>query len=144
MRLINCTSLNSLRLEQFDVTTAPKYAILSHTWEKDAASGASIEVTYENFETCGQERTQRNASGWAKIEGACKAAQAIDHNIQFVWVDSCCIDKKNGAELAEAINSSMYSRCVVMMSLNNKHYAGTLACLDYIISTSTYIRRLGS
>ena len=27
------------------------------------------------------------------------------HDVQWVWVDTCCIDKRSSAELSEAINS---------------------------------------
>ncbi|XXH05775.1 Arp complex subunit [Hypoxylon texense] len=40
---------------------------------------------------------------YAKIRGCCE--QAIRDGYDYVWVDTCCIDKGSSAELSEAINS---------------------------------------
>jgi hypothetical protein len=44
-----------------------------------------------------------NKPSWKKIEYCCQ--QAIEDKIQWVWVDTICIDKSSSAELSEAINS---------------------------------------
>jgi hypothetical protein len=44
----------------------------------------------------------RNA-GFRKIQNCC--TQAIKGRYEYVWIDTCCIDKKNNAEISEAINS---------------------------------------
>ncbi|KAH8755622.1 hypothetical protein F5882DRAFT_482080 [Hyaloscypha sp. PMI_1271] len=41
--------------------------------------------------------------GWKKIEGCCQMASR--DQLEWAWVDSCCIDKTSSAELSEAINS---------------------------------------
>ncbi|PMD16890.1 hypothetical protein NA56DRAFT_730642, partial [Hyaloscypha hepaticicola] len=41
--------------------------------------------------------------GWSKVTGCC--AQAALDGWEYVWIDSCCIDKTSSAELSEAINS---------------------------------------
>lgn len=41
--------------------------------------------------------------GFLKILGT--AEIALEQGIQYVWVDTCCIDKTSSAELSEAINS---------------------------------------
>lgn len=43
--------------------------------------------------------------GYKKIEKSCIEAQNEDIRLDFVWVDTCCIDKTNSTELSEAINS---------------------------------------
>lgn len=91
MRLINTTTL---QLEEFH-GTAPEYAILSHTWEKD-------EVSFEEF----TQPTLRSASqgqGYEKITAACR--QALSDQIHYCWVDTCCIAKASSAKLTESINS---------------------------------------
>ena len=88
MRLLRA---DSLRLETFE-NTAPEYSILSHTWETE-------EVSFQDIQT-------PNASlkaGYTKIRHACK--DALQRGIDYVWVDTCCIDKTSSAELSEAINS---------------------------------------
>ncbi|KAL2150905.1 hypothetical protein VTH82DRAFT_6003 [Thermothelomyces myriococcoides] len=42
-------------------------------------------------------------AGFSKIDYACR--QAIKDGYRYVWVDTCCIDKRSSAELSEAINS---------------------------------------
>ncbi|KAF4334717.1 heterokaryon incompatibility protein het-E-1 [Fusarium beomiforme] len=74
------------------------YAILSHTWgtEED-------EVTFQDLQEP-DERKKKN--GWSKIQECCE--QAKKDGIDWVWIDTCCIDKRSSAELSEAINS-MYA-----------------------------------
>ena len=42
-------------------------------------------------------------AGYEKIRHA--SMQAISDGYQYVWIDTCCIDKSSSAELSEAINS---------------------------------------
>ncbi|PVH68331.1 HET-domain-containing protein, partial [Cadophora sp. DSE1049] len=49
------------------------------------------------------------------------AEQAKRDGLQYFWVDTCCIDKSNSAELTEAINSmfrwyGMSTKCYVYLS----------------------------
>jgi hypothetical protein len=104
MRLIN-TSTGVL--ETFHGRNIPPYAILSHTWEDEEVS----------FSDMGQPHC-KNLKGFAKIEGSCKLASA--ESLQYVWVDTCCIDKTSSAELSEAINSMFRwyqrsARCCVFL-----------------------------
>jgi len=90
MRLINT---RTLQLEEF-YGTAPDYAILSHTWEGD-------EVSFDEF-TQPQKGTH-HGQRYAKITAACR--QALSDEINYCWVDTCCIAKASSAELTESINS---------------------------------------
>ncbi|KAK4629244.1 Vegetative incompatibility protein HET-E-1 [Fulvia fulva] len=76
-----------------DRLTINKYAILSHTWEDRQ------EVLFEEIGT----PAAKSKAGHQKIEFTCK--QAVRDNLDYVWVDTCCIDKRSSAELSEAINS---------------------------------------
>ncbi|KAI0432190.1 hypothetical protein F5Y09DRAFT_329777 [Xylaria sp. FL1042] len=49
----------------------------------------------------GHSATRRE--GYAKIVETCRQARA--DNIEFAWIDTCCIDKSSSSELSEAINS---------------------------------------
>lgn len=42
-------------------------------------------------------------AGYHKVVYACR--QAIEDGYQYIWIDTCCIDKSSSAELSEAINS---------------------------------------
>ncbi|THU90286.1 HET-domain-containing protein [Dendrothele bispora CBS 962.96] len=79
----------------------PEYAILSHTWDED-------EVTFQDILDRGgvdwkKISWKKKKAGWKKVEGAC--AQAQKYHWEWIWIDSCCIDKSSSAELSENINS---------------------------------------
>lgn len=106
MRLINAAT----RLfETFnDETKLPPYAILSHRWVD------GHEVVYKDF----LKGRNLDLSGRKKINKCC--LQALEDGISYVWVDTCCIDKKSSAELSEAINS-MY-----------RWYGASTVCYAYL------------
>jgi hypothetical protein len=81
-------------LIRFLAGNIPSYAILSHTWEAD-----DQEVTFKDL----TDGVGINKSGHRKIQFC--GMQARKDNLQYFWVDSCCIDKSSSAELQEAINS---------------------------------------
>ncbi|KAK7462428.1 hypothetical protein VKT23_008026 [Stygiomarasmius scandens] len=93
MRLLNT---QSLELKEFN-GNIPPYVILSHTWEKDA------EVTLQDLIHWHQTGFRFAKSGWWKIHSACTYARK--YTFEWIWIDSCCIDKSSSAELSEAINS---------------------------------------
>ncbi|KAI2463328.1 heterokaryon incompatibility protein-domain-containing protein [Annulohypoxylon bovei var. microspora] len=88
MRLLN---VNTLIIKEFQ-GNVPPYAILSHTWGDE-------EVSFINF----IEGKASSLKGYHKILGCCK--QAIYDGLEYVWIDTCCIDKRSSVELSEAINS---------------------------------------
>lgn len=71
----------------------PPYAILSHRWRD------GHEVLFRAV----QSGADKHLEGWSKIESCCR--QAIDDRLEYVWIDTCCIDKDSLSELSEAINS---------------------------------------
>ena len=90
MRLLHTTSF---RFQEFFDTKVPPYAILSHRWEEEK------EVSFQEFEV-GKKQAW---PGFLKIEKCCSLAKS--RGFDWVWIDTCCIDKKSSAELSEAINS---------------------------------------
>ncbi|KAI1176476.1 heterokaryon incompatibility protein-domain-containing protein [Nemania sp. FL0916] len=87
-----------------------EYAILSHTWGPDEE-----EVTFKDI----NEGTGSQKTGYQKIVFC--GQQAATNNLDYFWVDTCCIDKSNMTEYAEAINSMFRwyrdaSRCYVYMT----------------------------
>ncbi|KAG9227997.1 heterokaryon incompatibility protein-domain-containing protein, partial [Amylocarpus encephaloides] len=91
MRLLNCLTLEFCEVFENAKST---YAILSHTWGLE-------EVTFQDMlNNKGQEK-----AGYIKVKLCCK--QAMSDGFNFVWIDTCCIDKTSSAELSEAINSMM-------------------------------------
>ncbi|GKZ24056.1 hypothetical protein AbraIFM66951_010555 [Aspergillus brasiliensis] len=91
MRLLNT---KTRKLEDFMSHDIPPYAILSHTWAKD-------EVSFQDM----QASTVTEKEGYAKIQQSCE--RALQDGLNYVWVDTCCIDKASSAELSEALNSMM-------------------------------------
>ena len=72
----------------------PKYAILSHTW-------TDKEVVYTDM--VNSPHLARQRPEFAKVKYA--AQQALDDGLDYVWIDTCTMDKSSSAELSETINS---------------------------------------
>lgn len=94
MRLLNT---KTHKLSEHPVGQIPPFAILSHRWRDD-------EVSYHDYVEC----RVTSSIGYKKILGFCNFAKNRKKPYQWVWVDSCCIDKRSSSELTEAINS-MYT-----------------------------------
>ena len=77
------------------------YAIVSHRWTK--------EVNYEEINDLAKMEVKdgrdeiRRRDGYQKLLDSCE--QAKRDRYEWLWMDTCCIDKRNSAELSEAINS---------------------------------------
>jgi hypothetical protein len=131
MRLIN-TSTGAF--EEFVGKNIPKYAILSHTWDKEEVSyqdylgGAcsykkghekimkTLELAksgfsphkdkYPSYKYQDGSSKHRSESNKDRYE---KTGDTLEPNwewgVRYAWVDTCCIDKSSSAELSEAINS---------------------------------------
>jgi len=108
MRLLRYNNKGAFSLTEFVENEIPKYAILSHRW------GAE-EATFEDL----QKGLGIKKAGYGKIQFCGEQARRDD--LEYFWVDTCCIDKSSSAELAEALNS-MYrwyrdaARCYVYLS----------------------------
>jgi hypothetical protein len=92
MRLLHFDQFGKLVLTDFRGKTIPPYAILSHTW-------GDAEVVFEDLGNSDYEERD----SYQKIEFC--ANQAAQDQLQYFWVDTCCIDKWNRPELSNAINS---------------------------------------
>lgn len=114
MRLIDVATFKLV--EYHDESKLPPYAILSHTW-------GDSEVTFEQFQKFQNSNflirhRMKKGSGHRKIAKACQ--QASRDGYQYLWVDTCCIDKTSSAELSEAINSMF------------RWYKGSGVCYAYL------------
>lgn len=90
----------------------PPYAILSHTWGEE-------EVLYQDLKKGKDKDKATSKAGWKKIQ-FCLKQTAVD-GLEYFWIDTCCIDKKNAVELGAAINSMFRwyqnaARCYVYLS----------------------------
>ncbi|KAI0369034.1 HET-domain-containing protein [Pilatotrama ljubarskyi] len=77
------------------------YAILSHVWV------TGEEQTFQDLQALRQRcaQTEQNPRDLvsSKIRECCVLAER--HGFQWVWIDTCCIDKTSSSELSEAINA---------------------------------------
>ena len=76
-----------LLFEEFFDSKVPKYAILTRRWGEK-------EVTFHDF----QDGKEQGWPGFVKIRGCCLLAKS--RGFDWVWIDTCCIDKKSSAELS--------------------------------------------
>lgn len=90
-QIMHLLNTSTLKLKDF-IKAIPDYAILSHTWNDE-------EVTFDDID----KPHAVSMKGYEKISRSCK--QALKDGFEWIWVDTCCIDKKSSAELSEAINS---------------------------------------
>ncbi|KAG8528991.1 uncharacterized protein KY384_006680 [Bacidia gigantensis] len=81
------------KLKEFLRPSIPAYGILSHRWEEG-------EITFKDV----SKSRNLDAPGWEKLHYACKFAKERFRR-EWLWMDTCCIDKKSSAELSEAVNS---------------------------------------
>jgi hypothetical protein len=100
----------SVTADLVDEDAIPPYAILSHTW-----GAKDEEVTFEDL----AKNAGRDRPGYKKI--LLCGDQAKRDGLQHFWIDTCCIDKANKAELSLAIRSMFRwyrnaSRCYVYLS----------------------------
>jgi hypothetical protein len=104
MRLLNSRTFEFRTFYQ----DAPPYAILSHRWGKEGE-----ELTFQDL----QVGTGVEKQGYAKMLACC--ARAVKDGYDYVWMDTCCIDKTNNVELQSAINSmfSWYKKSEVCYAL---------------------------
>lgn len=110
MHLLKVDTHGELSLIKNFLNNTPRYAILSHTWGED-----EDEVTFNDLEN----RSGEAKPGYEKIR-FCKE-QVEQDDLQYFWVDTCCINKTDHSELSEAITSMFAwyrdaAKCYVYLS----------------------------
>ncbi|KAL8954792.1 MAG: hypothetical protein Q9193_007081 [Seirophora villosa] len=122
MRLLN---VKTFELEEF-YANAPPYATLSHQWGKQ-----SEEIRFESLQAAAPEIRSfvqngiatDQVNGVSKIAGCCRRAKK--DNLAYIWVDTCCIDKRSSTELTEALNSMF------------NYYAESKVCFAYLADVTS-------
>ncbi|KAH8724736.1 kinesin light chain [Phaeosphaeriaceae sp. PMI808] len=109
MRLLHFDQLEKLVLTDFRGKTTPAYAILSHRW-------GDSEILIEDI---GSGAYKEREEGYRKLKFCAK--QAAKDELQYFWIDTCCIDRWNLRERSKAINSMFQwykdaTRCYVFLS----------------------------
>ncbi|KAI1325519.1 heterokaryon incompatibility protein-domain-containing protein [Xylariaceae sp. FL0255] len=105
MWLLDIKDLDNLKLVQVSEESAPKYAILSHTWGDEEVSFQEVQALIQAQEPYSRSKSPDITAkkGYIKIRDT--AVVAAEDMYSYIWVDTCCIDKSSSAELSEAINS---------------------------------------
>ena len=120
IRLLQCKPNGEILFREATSGDVPAYAILSHTWGKE-------EVIFQDIQLGADMSKTVSKAGWRKIQFCAK--QAVADGLEYFWVDTCCIDKKNAVELGAAINSMFRwyqnaARCYVYLSDVSKPNTG--------------------
>ncbi|KAI0704717.1 heterokaryon incompatibility protein-domain-containing protein [Earliella scabrosa] len=79
------------------------YAILSHTWGANEQTFQDLMRLRQQCEETGENPRDRAPE---KIRMSC--ILALQQGYQWMWIDTCCINKESSAELSEAINSMFH------------------------------------
>ena len=98
----------TLELCNFIEGSIPPYVTLSHRWTTEEL----------DFKEVFKRRINESKKGYQKLLNACQVAQS--RGVGYVWIDTCCIDKRSSAELSEAINSMF------------QWYGKTESCVAYL------------
>ncbi|KAF7196798.1 Vegetative incompatibility protein HET-E-1 [Pseudocercospora fuligena] len=106
MRLLNVVTR---RLQDFRENSVPPYVIASHRW-------LDVEATFQDVE----KGRNTPSTGYRKIQEFCDYVENAGVEVEWIWIDTCCIDKKSSAELSKAINSMF------------RWYANAECCLAYL------------
>ncbi|KAM3065727.1 hypothetical protein ACMFMG_010047 [Clarireedia jacksonii] len=114
MRLLELKDNGDVGLTKDILNDVQPYAILSHTW-----GGDDDEVTFQDM----TEGTGKAKFGYRKIRFCIE--QAARDGLRYCWVDTCCINKADSTELAEAINSMF------------RWYRNAVKCYVYLSDIST-------
>ncbi|OTA64860.1 HET-domain-containing protein, partial [Hypoxylon sp. EC38] len=112
MRFINTTTLKFHEVSDLELHKLKKgYSILSHrwTWGEDEIQYSDVLSTSDAVKAKG---------GFSKFAGACALAKTLGYDL--IWIDTCCINKRDAVELSEAINSmyrwySMSQLCIAYL-----------------------------
>jgi hypothetical protein len=112
LRLLQRNPDGNVVFRETTSSDVPAYAISSHTWGEE-------EVTFQDMEASADLSKTVSKAGWRKIQFCAK--QAAADGLQYFWIDTCCIDKRNAVELGAAINSMFRwyqnaARCYVYLS----------------------------
>lgn len=102
--------LNVYTLEFSEHANGEKYAIASHRWK------AGTEATIKDL------RNKRNTDkdGYRKVEDFARYVREHVQHVNWLWIDTCCVNQDSSQEVAEAVNSMF------------RWYSNAEVCLAYL------------
>ncbi|KAE8453912.1 hypothetical protein EG329_007688 [Mollisiaceae sp. DMI_Dod_QoI] len=92
MRLLNTKKILVESFPSEESPEIPDYAILSHRWGKR-------EVTFQEIQD--RAPSLQGTEGYEKVLKCCELASSV--GFEYIWIDTCCIDKTNQVELDETL-----------------------------------------
>ena len=116
MRLLNVHTLEFKECNHGDFDDIPPYIIASHRWSTEPQH----EPKYKDVLKPKRRSKLATCPGYKKIEGFCKIISQSNSGIDYLWIDTVCIDQSSSAELHESINSMF------------NWYAEAECCLAYL------------
>jgi len=124
MYLVNVETLDLKYFSTIEKAATEGYVTLSHRWSEEPDD----ELTFQEVES--KSEAMKRKPGYSKM---LQAAQVVRWLFpwKWIWIDTCCIDKKSSAELQEAINSmwEIYTRsCCCLAYLSD---VTTIPCLPW-------------
>lgn len=110
MRLLN---VYTLEFSEYSADV-PKYAIASHRWK------AGTEATIKEV------RNKRNTEkdGYVKVQSFASYVREHVCNVEWLWIDTCCVNQDSSQEVTEAVNSMF------------RWYSNAEVCLAYLADVS--------
>lgn len=102
MRLLNTKTYQFHDTEDPVVLSSPEYAVLSHRWQAPEIKLQTFNADDLHNTTSG---TSLQTPQLNKIRQVCAKARSRNPPLDWVWIDSCCIDKTNAVEESRSINS---------------------------------------
>ncbi|KAI9566379.1 heterokaryon incompatibility protein-domain-containing protein [Boletus coccyginus] len=100
-----------------DIKRLLKYAIFSHRWGEEEPAFRDMSSKVHG------QRPTLEGLGYEKLQRFCEKAK--EHGCEYVWSDTCCINKESSSELEEAIRS-MYG-----------WYRDAFVCIIYLAKSSS-------
>jgi len=112
MRLLN---VNSLKFAEFRDHNRPCYVAASHRWVDNH------EATFQDI----RDGCNTNGKGYEKVKAFAEYIRKNMTAVEWLWIDTCCINKDSAAELSEAVNSMF------------EWYHNAKLCLAYLADVET-------
>lgn len=110
MRLIN---VHTLEFSEYS-SNVPKYAIASHRWK------AGTEAMIKDI----RNKQNTDKDGYVKVEGFAKYVREHVRHVEWLWIDTCCVNQESSQEVTEAVNSMF------------RWYSNAEVCLAYLADVS--------
>ena len=110
MRLLN---VYTLEFSEYS-GDVPKYAIASHRWK------TGTEATIKEVES----KRRTGKEGYRKVEGFTRYVRENICHVEWLWMDTCCVNQDSSQEVTEAVNSMF------------RWYSNAEVCLAYLADVS--------